>query len=76
MAPFGMKGSKKIQDILVDAKVPRQERPGLPLFESGGEIVWLPGYRVAAARRVTDPGAMNLQLCVEPLHGGNGDAVT
>ncbi|MEI6149396.1 MAG: tRNA lysidine(34) synthetase TilS [bacterium] len=76
MAPFGMKGSKKIQDILVDAKVPRQERPGLPLFESGGEIVWLPGYRVAAARRVTDPGVMNLQLCVEPLHGGNGDAVT
>ncbi len=67
LAPFGMKGSKKIQDILVDEKIPRAERQALLLFESGPEIVWLPGYRVARAWAVTDPDAMNLQLSVERL---------
>jgi tRNA(Ile)-lysidine synthase len=67
IAPFGMKGTKKIQDILVDAKVPQNERLGLPIFESGGEIVWLPGYRVAAPWAVKDPSALNLQLSMEKV---------
>jgi tRNA(Ile)-lysidine synthase len=67
MDPFGMKGSKKIQDILVDEKIPQGERLALPLFESGHEIVWLPGYRVARSWAVTDPDAVNLQLSVERL---------
>lgn len=36
-------GTRKLQDILVDAKVPREARDALPLLESGGEIVWVPG---------------------------------
>jgi tRNA(Ile)-lysidine synthetase-like protein len=69
VAPFGMKGTKKIQDILVDAKIPQSERRGLPLFESGGEIIWLPGYRIAAPWAVKDPAARNLQLSLEKVKG-------
>lgn len=65
MAPWGLAGTKKIQDILVDQKVPRAERQRLPVFESGGEIVWLPGYRVARSWAVTDPDALNLQVRIE-----------
>ncbi len=36
-------GTRKLQDVLVDARVPREVRAALPLLESGGEIVWVPG---------------------------------
>jgi len=67
MRPFGLRGSKKLQDIFVDARVPADERARVPLFECGGEIVWLPGYRIAQGWEVADPADRALQLAVEPL---------
>ncbi len=49
MQPFGMRGSRKIQDIFSDLKVPASRRRQLPLLECGGEIIWVPGYRIARA---------------------------
>lgn len=43
--PVGMEGSKKLQDILVDAKVPRDQRDGLPLLLAGDTVIWVPGVR-------------------------------
>jgi tRNA(Ile)-lysidine synthase len=39
--------SKKVQDLLVDAKVPRAERDGWPLVVSGGDVVAVPGVAEA-----------------------------
>lgn len=47
MVPQGCRGRKKIQDIFVDQKVPRAKRDRIPLVECDGEIIWIPGYRVA-----------------------------
>lgn len=44
--PVGMEGSKKLQDILVDAKVPRRLRDRLPLIAAGDELLWLPPDRL------------------------------
>ena len=38
---------KKVQDLLVDAKVPRAERDGWPLVVHGGEVVAVPGVAEA-----------------------------
>ncbi len=38
---------KKVQDLLVDAKVPRPERDAWPLVVSGGEVVAVPGVAEA-----------------------------
>ncbi|MEK7751289.1 MAG: tRNA lysidine(34) synthetase TilS [Acidobacteriota bacterium] len=65
LRPFGMTGSKKIQDIFVDEKIPAEWRPRLPLFECGCEIVWLPGYRVAQGWEVRRKTAPSLQLTVD-----------
>ena len=46
--PLGMKGEKRLQDFLVDAKVPRWERDQVPLVVSPQGIVWVVGHRVAA----------------------------
>lgn len=47
MEPYGMEGSKKLQDIFTDLKIPKIQRAGWPVVECGGEIIWLPGYRIA-----------------------------
>lgn len=62
LKPFGMKGSKKIQDILVDAKIPRAERYRVPVVECDGEIIWVPGYRIAARWAVGHSEDRNLQM--------------
>ena len=64
MSPFGMAGSKKLQDIFIDAKVPVEERSKIPVFECGGKIVWIPGYRVARGWEVTTLSLRCLQICV------------
>jgi tRNA(Ile)-lysidine synthase len=35
--------SKKVQDVFVDAKVPRSDREGWPLVVRGEEVVAVPG---------------------------------
>jgi tRNA(Ile)-lysidine synthetase-like protein len=47
MRPLGLNGSRKLQDILVDEKVPRALRRELLVVVCDGEIVWLPGYRIS-----------------------------
>jgi tRNA(Ile)-lysidine synthase len=36
-------GTRKLQDILVDAKVPREARSRVPVMTAGDEILWVPG---------------------------------
>src|SRR5690625_2306601 len=44
----GLKGTKKIKDILIDEKIPRQERENIYLLtDDEGTILWLIGLRKA-----------------------------
>ncbi|HVN67093.1 MAG TPA: tRNA lysidine(34) synthetase TilS, partial [Candidatus Sulfotelmatobacter sp.] len=52
--PFGIKGTKKLQDFFVDEKVPAAERERVPIVESAGKIVWVAGLRLDDRARVTD----------------------
>ena len=44
LRPLGLGGEKKLQDILVDAKVPARERGGVPLLCAGDQIAWVIGH--------------------------------
>jgi tRNA(Ile)-lysidine synthase len=50
MRPAGLGGTKSLQDLFTDRKVPRALRRLLPVVEAGDQIVWVAG--VAAAERV------------------------
>ena len=63
MAPFGLDGTRKLQDIFMDAKVPEAERDTYPVVVCGEEVVWVPGYRIAAPYAVRD-GEQCLRLVV------------
>lgn len=42
--PYGMRGTKKIKDFMIDAKVPRDERDRIPMLVCGDEVLWIVGY--------------------------------
>ncbi|HYA88598.1 MAG TPA: tRNA lysidine(34) synthetase TilS [Nitrospirota bacterium] len=44
--PSGMGGkSKKLQDYLINNKVPRRQRDRVPLLYAGADLMWVVGYR-------------------------------
>ncbi len=43
MRPVGMRGTRKVQDIFVDRKLPRARRERFPVVIIGDTIAWLPG---------------------------------
>jgi len=67
ISPFGLTGSKKLQDVFVDGKVPREVRNAIPLLECGREIIWVPGYRIARGWEVKSESYPALQVLVERL---------
>ena len=46
LRPLGAAGSRKLQDVLTDAKVPRHLRDRLPLVFGDGRLAWVPGIAV------------------------------
>jgi tRNA(Ile)-lysidine synthase len=46
MRPHGLGGSRTLQDLFTDRKIPRDRRPGVPVVVSGGEIAWVPGVAI------------------------------
>ncbi len=64
MEPYGMEGSKKLQDIFTDLKIPKAQRENRPVVECGGEIIWLPGYRIARGWELSSDSEPALHLYV------------
>jgi len=63
--PLGSPGSKKLQDFFIDTKIPRGERPYVPLVVSNHEIVWVVGYRIAEPFKLRPETnrVLSLQCC-------------
>ena len=51
--PLGMEGWKSLREFMIDARIPRRWRDGLPLVVSERGIVCVPGWRIAHWARVT-----------------------
>ncbi|RKU16507.1 tRNA lysidine(34) synthetase TilS [Candidatus Poribacteria bacterium] len=60
--PYGMRGTKKIKDFLIDAKVPRYERDSIPLLVCGDEILWVIGYTTSESFKITPDTRQYLYL--------------
>ena len=51
--PLGMEGWKSLREFMIDARIPRGWRDGLPLVVSERGVVCVPGWRIAHWARVT-----------------------
>jgi tRNA(Ile)-lysidine synthase len=73
--PIGAPGRRKIQDLLVDRKVPRGERDRVPIVEdTTGRIVWVAGLALAEECRVTAAEAGVVILQMMPVDGPAADS--
>ena len=64
--PAGGSGSRKLQDVFVDARVPREDRDGWPLVFAGDRLAWVPGVTVDADL-ASRPGEPALHVSVSPF---------
>lgn len=52
--PLGLGGSKKVKDLLIDAKIPREKRAAYPLLVDGeGRVLGVMGLRPAEQGKIT-----------------------
>ena len=65
--PLGMSGSKKLQDFMVDEKVPRDMRDRVPLVLSDQKIVWVVGHRIAHWVRLMEDTTEVVELEFSPV---------
>jgi tRNA(Ile)-lysidine synthase len=71
--PLGLQGGKKVKEVLIEAKIPRESRNAVPLVVDGsGRVIWLAGLRADQRFRITAEtrhilhltlGARELPLC-------------
>ena len=47
-------GTKDVWQALAEARVPKELRPAWPVVELAGQVVWVPGVRVAPRTQVSD----------------------
>jgi tRNA(Ile)-lysidine synthase len=52
--PLGMKGYKKVSDLLIDQKVPLPEKNKIVVVCSGEEVTWVVGQRISEAFKISE----------------------
>ena len=60
--PLGMRGSKLVSDLLTDRRVSLADKAKVRVLTSGGEIVWVLGYRLAEPYKVKKETKNILQI--------------
>jgi tRNA(Ile)-lysidine synthetase-like protein len=58
LKPIGAPGRRKLQDLFVDRKIPREDRDRVPIVvDATGRIVWVAGLAVAEECTAATPEA-------------------
>lgn len=63
--PIGMKGSKKLKDIFMDLKIPREERSLVPLLCFDEDISWIVGYKISDKYKIHEGVKNIIEVTVE-----------
>ena len=50
-------GRKKLKDYMIDEKIPRRDRDGIPLLASGHEDFWFIGHRIGETCKIREDTA-------------------
>jgi tRNA(Ile)-lysidine synthase len=72
MRPLGLGGSRSLQDLFTDRKVPRARRARTPVVLSGGEIAWVPDVATGERFRVGPGTRRRARLAWRPGRAGSG----
>lgn len=67
ITPFGMAGTKKLQDVFVDKKIHRRERTHAVVVTDGEKILWIVGVLASESTRIAGPIRNAITLSAEAL---------
>jgi len=73
LRPLGMSGEQKLQDVLVDSKVPRAERDVIPLVCDSSGILVVCGHKIAHRARVAPQTSQVMKITMIE-RAGSSDA--
>lgn len=57
-------GNKTIKSMMIDKKIPKEQRDKIPLLVEGSHVLWMMGYRISEAYKVTENTKTILQVSV------------
>jgi tRNA(Ile)-lysidine synthase len=60
--PLGMEGTKKVSDLLSEARIPRLKRRTVPVVRDGDAVVWVAGVRLSEDYKVTPDSRRAIRL--------------
>jgi tRNA(Ile)-lysidine synthase len=60
--PLGLKGSKKVSDVFIDAKVPKPVKGKVPVLTSEHQLVWLAGLKMDDRFKVSSDTFLMLKV--------------
>jgi tRNA(Ile)-lysidine synthase len=64
--PLGMDGSRKVHDLFIDRKLPRERRRSWPLVSANdGEILWIPGMARSRSALVNQASRRGVLMTAE-----------
>lgn len=61
-------GTKKLKDLFIDEKIPKEKRNRIPLIADGSHIVWVIGGRISEAYKISDNTKTIMEI---NIHGGS-----
>jgi tRNA(Ile)-lysidine synthase len=67
MRPLGMRGTKTLQDVFTDRRVPRSLRGTLPIVTVDGEVAWVAGVAVSENFRLEPEAERVAVLSAKPV---------
>ncbi len=72
LSPLGLGGRRKVSDLLIDRKIPREDRARMPVLACGDEVAWLPGIAVSAPFAVPDAQAPAFRILLRRTRNRSG----
>jgi tRNA(Ile)-lysidine synthase len=69
IAALGLGGTKSLQDLFVERRVPRRERARVAVVEAGGEIAWVAGLAMSERFKVTPETREAVRFVLAPSNG-------
>lgn len=65
--PLGLGGTKKLKDLFIDKKVPRDARDRIPIIADNSKILWVVGHEMADDYKITDATEEVVRITVKPI---------
>ncbi len=67
MKPMGLGGTKKLKDIFIDLKIPREKRNSIAVLSDEKGILWLMGYKISEDYKIDENTTKVIRISCKTL---------